>query len=168
MENKNYWWIIAAALAVFTLFYTGCEKRDTIIVSGSSEFTSQWVANYSETISGVDWEGDFYTETDYWTEEASSIYFVLNIDGIVSDTNSPDVNKGSKVFKCKSPDKWKINTNDYNFDNFSLNESIGCRAMIDTGEEMRITFYEYKKYLAGTSKAKTMYFFNLPCYTKIK
>lgn len=108
-----------------------------------------WVeANYSrtESNSGIDEDGDLYTETetDTWEEQCSTTEYVETRNGIVTNISGNAVLSNS--IKCVSPDVDPTYTKDVDFDNFSVQEELTVEVMLNTGDKFttsndKIFFY---------------------------
>jgi hypothetical protein len=101
MEKKP---IIAGVILAITLFliWFGFDSHTSSIESYSTEFHTYVIANYSEIETGVDYNGEVYTETDSWREVVSEHWSVKTfLDSIVEYNCPKEMIKGHT---CETPE----------------------------------------------------------------
>jgi hypothetical protein len=73
-----------ALLAIFV--FAGFGERPAVVKQCQSTYSRWWDANYSETRTALDADGERYDYTHYSSSEASNIYTVRTVDGFLRST----------------------------------------------------------------------------------
>ncbi len=116
LENKKE--ISGVILFVF-LFWLGFGETQATITQCKSTVTRYVTAEFSELISGIDFEGNFYTEIDDWSEDASLKFTVKSIDGDFDSGNYDfDITESNGYFLPPMPKHDKSMQSEPNFDMF--------------------------------------------------
>lgn len=111
---------ISTVIAAISIHY-GFDSKESIVTSCESTYSKYVIANYSEMETGIDFNGDMYTELNSWSEPASDIFKVTTKDGEL-DSQSDDfevVSKGSFYIPSSMPPHDKSMSRERSFDNFS-------------------------------------------------
>lgn len=102
-ENK----LILIGLCVATIIVcAGFNTKMYKVAACTSTVTKYVTAEYSEMTSGIDMDGDLYTETDYWSEPASEVYSIKKYNELPEYPPMPEHNTSMK--------------RDFHFDNFQF------------------------------------------------
>lgn len=100
--NKGLVIGIGIGVLFLAIIMFGFSTHETVIESYSTEFNTYVLAKYSETESGIDFDGSYYSETNYWSEQVSDDWYVSTVKGYVTKHNCPvDLIDG---YTCKTPE----------------------------------------------------------------
>jgi len=122
------------------LIYLGVHTEEVMIKVGKvyTVYTVKATAEYSETKSGIDFDGDYYSETDTWSEQASDKIRWVTEDGVPSNVKIPD------------PQLYRNIDRGYDFDGINWYRSLNYYLIAELrGEETKFTLneLEYKRVL---------------------
>lgn len=72
-KNKKLLIVLFSGLLCGTI-YAGFDTREYQVDVCRSTVSKYVTAEFSEVITGIDMEGDIYTEVDYWSDQASEVH----------------------------------------------------------------------------------------------
>jgi len=150
--------VVGGILSVTSLIYLGFSTADQVTTHCSSKSTVYIDAKFSETTMSMDFEGNPYMDTDYWSERVSDIYSVTmrnlevtNYNGeyFVTDTKvaipNPNIPYDKSARNTRDFDRFdtvKSTKNKQHFGNggyisISNNEYLGCYISINESTEVK-------------------------------
>ncbi len=128
----------------------------------SSESTIFMQANFSEINSGYDFEGNYYSETDYWDERVSEKYYVRMHNLEVNDANIEYTLNGDIAYPSTNFHYSKAAQKHSDFDNFSLKKSSTILQHFTNGEYVSINNNSYSQcYLSINEPTKVKYWYSI-------
>lgn len=80
---------IGLGVGVLSFIGLGFDSRTYIVEACTSTVSKYVTAEYSETSSGIDMNGEFYSETDYWSEPASEVNTIVRVNTMPSYPDMP-------------------------------------------------------------------------------
>jgi len=101
--------------------YLGFDSKIYKLESCESVVSKYVTAHFSETTSGVDYEGEFYSETDYWDEPASEVLTVSRHNSLPEYPPMPVHDKSM--------------SNDHHFDRFSFHTNAKLNVLARSGRD---------------------------------
>jgi len=138
--------LIAAGVTVLAIFIgVGFNSKIHETAQCSALSTIKMIANYSETTTAIDMEGNPYIDTDYWTEDASNTYYVemLNLDVIKSNiAHTMSGNIAVPIGEFQYDETMK---RDRHFDSFSVNRNSEIHQSFADGEYVSIKPSQYEE-----------------------
>ena len=153
---------VAAVLFVcipIGLFLFGFGEKQVILTSYSTEFETYVLAEFSETETYIDVDGNLQTDTDYWDEKVSDTWQVHTVNDKVVDFNCP---KNSLYkYTCKTPPRGFFDMpNDGSFDGFKEVRKIKYYLHFNDGNYSKVNskkFENSKQKLNQSIKVSTWY-----------
>lgn len=115
-QDKEIWLTLAVAL---TIVAYGFEKRLASLEECWGTVSTYVTAEYSETTTEVDMDGNLTTEVDTWSEPASEVYKAITLNGeLYSFNNDFSPVERNSVWYPPMPAKREEMSIDVSFDNF--------------------------------------------------
>jgi len=148
--------IIGISLGVLFLaiIMFGFNKHQTTIDSYSTEFSTYVLAKYSQTESGIDFDGSYYSETNYWDEQVSVEWSISTVKGDVIEYNCPfDLIDG---YTCKTPEITIEHPKGSDFDNYQEVRSIKYYVDYGDGDFSTVDKEEYNVAILKIGKYVTV------------
>lgn len=121
---------IIAAISVSTVFlgWFGFGESNASVTKCESTVTKYVTAEFSELVTGVDMNGDIYTEIDSWSDQASLKFKAVSIDGNLHSTNYDfNVTELDGYFAPPMPEHDKSIKAESHFDNFRFRSDSNLR-----------------------------------------
>lgn len=110
---------LASAVSVVFLIWFGFGESKADITKCESTVTKYVTAEFSEFVTGIDMDGDVYTELDSWSDAASLIFITVSVDGYLeSNSHNFNVNELSGYFSPPMPEHNIKAKREPHFDNF--------------------------------------------------
>lgn len=78
---------VVILVGLILLFCFGFKSKEATITECKSTVTKYVTAEFSELVTGIDFEGNFYTATDSWSDDASLKFTSVTIDGDLNSSN---------------------------------------------------------------------------------
>lgn len=160
IKNMKKGLVIGISLVVlsFAIIMCGFNTHQTTIDSYSTEFSTYVLAKYSEIESGIDFSGNFYTETNYWDEEVSVVWFISTVKGDLIEYNCPiHLIDG---YTCDTPKITIEHTKGTDFDRYQEIRSVKYYVDYGDGDFSTVDNEEYNAALLKLGKnviVKTWY-----------
>ena len=126
---------LALALLLIAIVITGfISSPEELTVSRIATIHEQYQqANFSELVTGIDWEGEFYSEIDTWSEQVSETFYketVFDNNGfLVTEQYGTSLNNLETI----TPEVTIVHDSK-NFDNYSTVSFLKIKVWFDTKE----------------------------------
>ena len=147
---------IAIVISFAFLFWFGFGETQATITQCKSTVTKYVTAEFSELVTGIDLEGNVYTEIDTWSDNASLKFIVESIDGYFESSNYEfKITENNGYFSPPMPTHDNTMKNMSNFDRFSYHNDSNLNVSTYS-EDGRDSFNEPVRYSSScTSKLQT-------------
>lgn len=152
--NKGLIIGISIVALSFAIIMFGFNTHQTTIDSYSTEFSTYVLAKYSETESGIDYDGSYYSETNYWDEQVSVEWSISTVKGFVVEHNCPiDLING---YTCPTPEITIQHPKGSDFDNYKEVRSINYYVDYGDGDFSTADKEEYNTAILKLGKNVTV------------
>ncbi len=165
MKRKKLIYITAGITLFIVFVWWGYSKTENTIESVCGNYTTYVLAKYSETETGIDFDGNLYTDTDYWSEEVTDTWQVESINNKATHWTCPD---GMVTgITCQVP-KVTYDHIERNFDGYRTIKDLNLFAILLNTERVDISTEDYDLFLkTGESVVHIKRFFGHPFSTSI-
>lgn len=152
-EKMKIYIISIIVLGIGFFVYFGWEDKEIYLTEDiAAEYTAWQTAEFSETESGIDYDGEYYSETNHWSEPASEVYFCKTIDRELVDSNTKGILSTNDYYFCEYP----IPNRSFGgtaFDGYRKHSSIET-FVVYKNKKYSIKNTNFNKYLTRKEEAK--------------
>lgn len=127
---RTHWLIFLVGIAISFWIFNGFGSSIQKI-SHCSAVHKKWVnAEYFETSTSIDFDGNLSTQTDFWDEPASETWEVTTLNGVLQSESLPGLSKIDSfgIYRVsKYPPHDLSMKHDFDFDRFSFQEVLAVK-----------------------------------------
>ncbi len=151
LEPIHYFYA-GVAIALAFIIWFGFDHKILKVVSCQAKHTVYMSAEFSEVETGIDFEGKFYSETNYWSETASPTYYVTMMNENIIAQNIGEFYNQAVAKPMENFEYNKGYQGSNNFDNYELKRTSIIHENYDNGDHVSIKPVEYGKCIDGIGR----------------
>jgi len=154
MTKRNKQIVLFVSIAAITalLIYLGFNTQMYKTELCTSTQTVKMVAEFSDTTMVVDYDGNAYPKTDYWSEDASMTYYVEMVNHTIVGTNAVYHTVSGIAYPLDTFDYSKSAKQDLGFDRFKLKKSSTIHQHISGNDYVSISRSQYMSCIENIGK----------------
>lgn len=163
-DNRNITLLIGSGFTILAVvIFAGFNVKELTTTHCTSYSTIYKVANFSEVTTGVDMDGNLYSDTDYWYEPVSHIYYAKLHNLSVIDSNIEYKINDNRVAVLNNDfpyDRSAKGSRD--FDNFSTKKETINKQFFNDGDHVTINSNHYLSCFNSIDEStKVKYWYNI-------
>lgn len=151
--NSDEFHYAGAIIVIAFIIWFGYGSTHLKVDSCYTYSTVHMSAEFSETTTGIDYDGKIYIETDYWSEEASIVYFIeMENEKIIASNTDNIFYNGSVALPTNSFPYDESYKNRNNFYKFEIKMNSLIKQYFTNDDKVTIEMSEYKNCLDNVGK----------------